>query len=81
MVRWILWYPQITVGCIKQQDGVRAGFTIGDYDDVSKKITIEAFSWETDRWGEYSYFCSKGHKMVWDIGDKVVLDEDEYRKK
>lgn len=73
--------PQITVGCIKQQDGVKAGFTIGNYDEVDKKIAIEAFSWENDRWGEYSHFCSKGHRIVWDISNKVVLDEDEYRNK
>lgn len=73
--------PQITVGCIKQQDGVRAGFTIGEYNEISKKILIEAFSWENDRWGEYSHFCPKGHRIVWDINDKVSLDEDEYRNK
>lgn len=71
--------PQITVGCIKQQDGVKAGFTIGDYDEIDKKIEIEAFSWENDRWGEYSHFCPKGHRMIWDISNKINLDEEEYR--
>ena len=73
--------PQVTVGCIKQENGVRAGFEIGNYDRVDKKITIEAFSWENDRWGEYSHFSTTGHKVIWDISDKVVFDEDEYRNK
>lgn len=73
--------PQITVGCIKQQDGVKAGFTIGEYRENNKSITIEAFSWENDRWGEYAHFCSKGHRMVWDVSNKIVLDENEYRNK
>lgn len=73
--------PQITVGCIKQQDGVKVGFTIGEYSETNKSITIEAFSWENDRWGEYNHFCSKGHRMAWDVSNKIVLDEDEYRNK
>ena len=73
--------PQITVGCIKQQDGVKAGFTIGEYSEINKSITIEAFSWENDRWGEYTHFSSKGHRMAWDVSNKIVLDEDEYRNK
>lgn len=82
-----LWYdeasciPQITVGCIKQQSGVRAGFAIGNYDSASKKIEVEAFSWENDRWGEYSHFSPAGHKITWDISDKVAFDEDEFRSK
>lgn len=44
-------FLKITVGCIKQQDGVKVGFTIGEYSETNKSITIEAFSWENDRWG------------------------------
>lgn len=82
-----LWYdeacgiPQITVGCIKQQSGVRVGFAIGNYDRASKKIEVEAFSWENDRWGEYSHFSPTGHKITWDISDKVAFDDDEFRSK
>lgn len=73
--------PQVTVGCIKQQDGVRAGFTIGGYDECSNKVVIEAYSWENDRWREYSHFSSTGYTLTLDISDKVILDEEEFRNK
>lgn len=73
--------PQITVGCIKQDEGVKVGFSVGKFDESINIIEINAYSWENDCWREYSHFCSQGNKLSLDISDKVSLNEDEFINK
>lgn len=70
--------PQITVGCIRQENGVRAGFSIGELNESTNTISIGAYSWENDCWNNYSHFCSIGSKLKLDISDKVVINDDDY---
>lgn len=69
--------PQITMGCIKQQDGVKAGFSIGEYDDFNRKIIVEAYSWDNDMWKEYNHFDADGYKKVWELDEKLSINEDD----
>jgi len=61
-----LWYeeyggiPQITVGCIKEADGVKAGFTIGDFFPENNTIQITAYTWDNNQWNNYSHFSKYG---------------------
>ncbi|MGN0340143.1 MAG: metallophosphoesterase [Lachnospira sp.] len=70
--------PQITVGCIKQQNGVKAGFSIGEYDEFGKRIIITAYSWENDIWKEYNHFDSQGYQKVWYLDEKFSCGENEF---
>ena len=48
--------PQVTVGCIKQENGVRAGFSLGEFCVESNNINISAYSWENNSWNKYQHF-------------------------
>ena len=65
--------PQITVGCIKEADGVKAGFTIGEFHPVSNTITSAAFSWDNNSWNDYSHFSKYGSTLLFDVSQYGLL--------
>jgi len=74
-----LWYEeygeisQVTVGCIKQVSGVKAGFTIGEFHSESNSIKITAFSWDNNNWNDYSHFSKDGSTLIIDASQKGLL--------
>lgn len=68
--------PQVTVGCIKQDNGVEVGFSIGEFDVSKKLITISAFSWNNDCWKEYTHFCDNGYSIEIDLSNKIHINND-----
>jgi len=64
---------QITVGCIKEADGVKAGFTIGEIHPESNNIKIAAFSWDNNYWNDYSHFTKDGSNLIIDVSKNGLL--------
>lgn len=58
---------QITAGCIKEADGVKAGFTIGEIHPESNTIKIAAISWDNNYWNNYSHFSKDGSNLIIDV--------------
>lgn len=79
-----LWYdeygdiPQITVGCIKVDDGVKAGFTIGEFCSESNIIKVTAFTWDNNNWNEYSHFSEDGSTLLFDINQNELLNGSNF---
>ena len=65
--------PQITVGCIKEADGIKAGFTIGEFRSESNIIKIAAFSWDNNNWNDYSHFSKDGSTIIIDVSQSGLL--------
>jgi predicted phosphodiesterase len=74
-----LWYekngeiPQITVGCIKEAEGAKAGFTIGEFCPEKNNIKITAFTWDNNNWNDYSHFSEHGSTLIFDISQNGLL--------
>ena len=67
--------PQITVGCIREADGVKAGFTIGEIRPESNTISTTAYSWDNNYWNDYSHFSKKGSTINFDISKLVSITD------
>lgn len=82
-----LWYdkineiPQVTIGCIKQDNGVKAGFSIGELDENKNLITVDAFSWDNDVWKEYPHFYKDDKRLTIDISNKIYINNDDFNRK
>lgn len=68
--------PHVTVGCIKQANGVKAGFSYGVVDENENSITINAYSWDNNCWSEYSHFSKFGNTLKIDLEDKILIDDE-----
>lgn len=79
-----LWYdetlgiPQVTVGCIKKTEGVKVGFSIGEFDQERNLISMRAYSWDNNSWDEHKHFSKMGSKVVVDISDKTCIKSDDF---
>jgi predicted MPP superfamily phosphohydrolase len=79
-----LWYeeygeiPQITVGCIKEANGVKAGFTIGEFCSGSNIIKVTAFTWDNNNWSDYSHFSKDGSTLLFDIYQNGLLSGSNF---
>lgn len=78
-----MWYdeamklPQITMGCMKKDDAeIESGFSIGTYDEDKYIISITAFTWENDCWGEHLHFYKSGSTLDIDVTSKVAIEKD-----
>lgn len=78
-----LWYsplniPQVTMGCIKQENGVKAGFSIGIIDTKKNLISIKAYSWDNNCWSEYSHFYESKSILEIDFNNNVSENNEKY---
>lgn len=73
--------PQVTIGCIRHSEGVKAGFSIGEFDEIKNLITVTAFSWDNNCWEVYPHFCGNRHNLVIDLSDKVSIKNNDFNNR